>query len=202
MSPRTQAARGAADASRAVTGGPRAARVTRSTTGGRTDLQSIVDAVSERSERTPATVRAAVEHVLRSREAQHHAEMQLRRGIFKLADLGMSQRDIAQLAGISQPEVSRRLSRRDLTAKRPSPREVISRRDSGQIDSEAMVRELSVMQMSHRTPKRAAAFDNAASATGTAKELAAAFQDGLLSEQEYEAVRKAIAERRNRSRSV
>lgn len=164
------------------------------------DVEGIVQAIAARSDRTPRAVRAAVVHVLRSREQQHLAEMQLRRGIFKLADLGMSQRDIAALAGISQPEVSRRLSRRELTTDRPSPREVISQRDGGQIDSEQMVRELSRMRMTHRTPKRGGAYDSAASATGTAKELAAAFQDGLISEQEYETVRKAIAERTDRAR--
>lgn len=167
----------------------------------RPDTEAVVLALAGRTDSAPATVRAAVEHVLHSREQQHHAEMELRRGIFKLADLGVPQREIAKLAGISQPEVSRRLSRRTLTTKRPSPREVISRREGGQIDSETMLRELSSMALTHRTPKRGAAFDGAASATGTTKELAAAFQDGLLSEVEYETVRRAIAERQTRKRT-
>ena len=75
-------------------------------------VESLVDALAARMDGDTASVRAAVLSVLHSREQQHLAEMELRRGIFDLADLGVSQRDIARLAGISQPEVSRRLTRR------------------------------------------------------------------------------------------
>lgn len=164
------------------------------------DLERLAAAMQERIDAVPEPVREALRQVLHSREQQHLAEMQLRRGIFELADLGVAQRDIAKVAGISQPEVSRRLSRRRLTESQPSPREIVSRRQAGQIDSEEMVRELSEMHMTHRTPSRNSAYDAAAAMTGTAKELAAAFQDGLITEDEYERVRKAIAERRARAR--
>lgn len=166
----------------------------------RHDVESLVDALTARMDGDTAAVRRAVLSVLHSREQQHLAEMELRRGIFELADLGVPQRDIARLAGISQPEVSRRLTRRGLTASRPSPREVISQRQAGLIDSDAMVRELSTMAMTHRIPARDSGYDSAAAQTGTAKELAAAFQDGLISEREYETVRKAIAGRLGRTR--
>ncbi|ROP61111.1 hypothetical protein [Curtobacterium sp. ZW137] len=165
----------------------------------RHDVESLVDALTSRMDGNAADVRAAVLSVLHSREQQHLAEMELRRGIFELADLGIPQREIARLAGISQPEVSRRLTRRGLTASHPSPREVISQRQAGLIDSDTMVRELSTMAMTHRTPARDAGYDSAAAQTGTAKELAAAFQDGLISEGEYETVRKAIAGRLGRA---
>lgn len=54
------------------------------------------------------------------------------------------------------------------------------------------------MAMTHRIPARDSGYDSAAAQTGTAKELAAAFQDGLISEGEYETVRKAIAGRLGR----
>lgn len=165
----------------------------------RHDVESLVDALTARMDGDAASVRAAVLRVLHSREQQHLAEMELRRGIFELADLGVAERDIARLAGLAEPEVSRRLTRRGLTAARPSPREVISQRQAGLIDSDTMVRELSTMAMTHRTPARDAGYDSAAAQTGTAKELAAAFQDGLISEGEYETVRKAIAGRLGRA---
>jgi hypothetical protein len=174
----------------AEAGGPRRTRP-----GAPPDLDAVMSSLTGRVPASLDALRAAVESLIRGREQQQLAEMQIRRGIVALADLGVPQREIASLAGISQAEVSRRLARRALTAGSRSPREVILQRKAGVIDTAVMIDELARMTMTQRTPGRRAAFDNAASTTGTAKQLISALHEGLLTEEEYEAVRTAIARR-------
>jgi len=141
-------------------------------------------------------VRQALAALARARGHQELAELKLRRGIYQLADLGVPQRDIAEAAGISQAEVSRRLKRRGLDTERTTPREVILQRDAGVISTRKMIDTLAGMSMTSRTPRKAAGYDSAATVTGTAKQLMAALREGLLSEREYESVRSAMASRR------
>lgn len=134
----------------------------------------------------------AVEDVMLGREHQEFADLKLRRGIFALRDAGVPQRDIARLVGISQPEVSRRLSRRELHPGSGNPREVILERQVGAISSAEMIRKLGSMVLTAKAPDEECAYDAAASMRGTAKQLMTAWRDGLITEDEYEAVRSAL----------
>ncbi|MFZ4895414.1 winged helix-turn-helix transcriptional regulator [Plantibacter sp. Mn2098] len=135
---------------------------------------------------------SVVADAVRSRDRRHLADLDVRRSIFELADGGVSQRDIANLVGISQPEVSRRLKRRALTPVDPSPRELIQRRSAGLLSTEAMMEALSTMILTSQPPTRAARFDPGATSTGSAKQIAASFQEGLLSKAEYEQLRGVV----------
>ncbi len=123
------------------------------------------------------------------RGRQVPADRKIRRGIFALHDAGWSQRDIAKQAGISQPEVSRRLKRRALESRSIEPRDVILQRAAGQINTSQMLEQLSAMPLTVKTPGRRGAYDGAATITGTAKQLVNALQQGLLTEAEYEQLR-------------
>jgi transcriptional regulator with XRE-family HTH domain len=136
--------------------------------------------------------KAAVVAAVRSRGLLELADLDLRRSIFRLNDEGVSQRQIAKIVGLSQPEVSRRLKRRSLTPAEPSPREIVLRRAAGVLSTKAMMDALSSMTMTSATPSEAARFDGAATSTGSAKQLAASFQDGLLTKNEYEKLRKSV----------
>ncbi len=179
--------------------GARAGR-RRRTPGGRdaasTTVVPIDAASADRASADGTDVRRALAALARARGHQELADLKLRRGIYQLADLGVPQRDIADAAGISQAEVSRRLKRRELDPERTSPREVILQRDAGVISTQKMIDTLARMSMTSRTPRKAAAYDGAATVTGTAKQLMAALREGLLSDQEYEKVRGAVASRR------
>ena len=133
--------------------------------------------------------RQAVEAIAEGREQRELADRKIRRGIFALHDAGWSQRDIAKQAGISQPEVSRRLKRRALESRSVEPREVILQRAAGQITTKQMLEQLRSMPLTAKTPGRRGAYDGAATATGTAKQLVNALQQGLLTEAEYEQLR-------------
>lgn len=142
-----------------------------------------------------AHAREAFERLLQARERRELAERDIRRSIYLLADGGMSQRAIASAAGLSQAEVSRRLARRRGDDAERTPREVIMQRAAGEIDTARMLSELIEMSMTHRAPSKSAAFDNAATIRGAVKQVAAAFQEGLLSEAEYEQIRRGIGGR-------
>lgn len=134
-------------------------------------------------------VKKAVRDALEGLEYQQLAKLKLNRAISALADAGITQRDIAAMVGMSQPEVSRRLKRRELHARRPGPRDVALERLAGDLTSEQMIKKLTEMRLTAGTPGKAGAYDGAASATGTKKQLMEALREGLLTDDEYEAVR-------------
>ncbi|MCC7128499.1 MAG: hypothetical protein IT192_06770 [Microbacteriaceae bacterium] len=146
-------------------------------------------------------VAEAIQAIREGREQRALGEWKIRQGIHDLDVAGWSQRKISRLAGISQPEVSRRLKRRSLEAGRVDPRELIMQRATGQITTEEMVEGLQKLRRIGRAPTRASAFDSAASVTGNARKLASAFREGLLSEEEYEALRKQFDRRDQRDPS-
>lgn len=140
---------------------------------------------------------AAIDEIAASREQRELAERRILRGIYAMHDAGLSQRDIARVAGLSQPEVSRRLRRREVApAADVTPREIILQRSAGEISTTEMLHLLTGMNFTSSTPRKRSATDGAAGALGTAKQLAEALHDGLLSDDEYEAVRRAISRRR------
>ncbi|MGG7507457.1 hypothetical protein [Plantibacter sp. YIM 135249] len=157
-------------------------------------LEGLRDAqrTRRRGDVTPAEYEDEIAKAVRSRDLRQLADLDVRRSIFALADRGMSQREIAKLVELSQPEVHRRLKRRELTEAEPSPREIILRRATGILSTEAMMEALTHMALTSQPPKPEARFDGSATSTGTAKELASSFQEGLLSKDEYEALRKSI----------
>jgi ParB-like chromosome segregation protein Spo0J len=138
------------------------------------------------------TFKAVVVDAIRSRDLRELADLDVRRSIFRLTDEGVSQRQIAKIVGLSQPEVSRRLKRRSLTPVEPTPRELILRRAAGVLTTKAMMDALSSMVITSAPPSAAARFDGGATSTGSAKQLAASFQDGLLTRNEYEKLRKSV----------
>ncbi|MCC7127549.1 MAG: hypothetical protein IT192_01870, partial [Microbacteriaceae bacterium] len=72
-------------------------------------------------------------------------------------------------------------------------RDVILQRRVGAIDTEEMLRRLTAMRLTVRAPGKRGAVDGAASVTGTAKQLVAALREGMITEAEYEAIRRAMA---------
>ncbi len=145
------------------------------------------------SSRDRLRARRALRDVFEGREHQEYAELKLRRGIFALHDAGVPQREIAKAVGISQPEVSRRLRRRALRTQAVGPRDLILQRRVGAIGTEEMIRRLAAMRLTVKSPGKRAAADGAASTTGTAKQLVAALREGLITEAEYETIRKVMA---------
>ncbi|WP_382309958.1 winged helix-turn-helix transcriptional regulator [Herbiconiux sp. UC225_62] len=134
----------------------------------------------------------AVQRALLSRSQRELADLHLRRDILRLDDEGLSQRTIAELVGLSQPEVSRRLKRRRLASFEESPREIILHRAVGDCTSEQMMQRLLAMTMTSSTPSADAAHDGAVSASGTAAQLGQAYLDGLLTEKEYDQLRGGV----------
>jgi predicted transcriptional regulator len=131
---------------------------------------------------------ADVIDAVQSRQVRELADLKILRSIFKLNDQGVPQRRIADLVGLSQPEVSRRLKRRSLTPVDVSPREIALQRAAGLLSSAEMMRELSDFTYTSESPSRESAFDGAASSGGSSRQLTASFQEGLLSQEEYDAL--------------
>ncbi|UAJ78990.1 Lrp/AsnC family transcriptional regulator [Leifsonia sp. ZF2019] len=162
-------------------------------------LEALIAKLTSAPQRRRAV--AAIAEIAAGREQRELAERRIRRGIYAMHDAGLSQRDIARVAGLSQPEVSRRLKRREVVpATEVTPREIILQRSTGEISSTEMLKLLKGMTFSSSTPRKRSATDGAAGALGTTKQLAEALHDGLLSDEEYEAVRRAIARRRANAR--
>lgn len=145
-----------------------------------------------------AKVAEAIQSIREGREQRALGEWKIRQGIHDLDLAGWSQRKISRIAGVSQPEVSRRLKRRMLDAGKVDPRELIMQRATGEITTEEMIAGLQKLRRIGRAPTRASAFDSAAGVTGNARQLANAFREGLLSEDEYEELRKQFDRRDNR----
>jgi hypothetical protein len=55
-----------------------------------------------------------------------------------------------------------------------------------------MMQELSGLTYTSVVPGHEASFDGAASSSGSARQLAASFQEGLLSKDEYETLRSSV----------
>lgn len=135
-------------------------------------------------------IEAVVRDAVRSRNRLAVAALEMGRTIIRLHDSGLSQRKIAVIVGLSQPEVSRRIKRRSLVTAEPGPREIIMRRNAGEMSDKDMLGALTNMTLTSVVPSEEARFDGAATSSGTAKQIASAFQDGLLTKAEYERVRK------------
>jgi len=140
-----------------------------------------------------SAVEDAVADALRVRSQRELADVRLLRVLYRLADERVSQRDIARLVDVSQPEVSRRLKRRELRPVDRGPREVILERAAGELTERQMLAELGDFALTHTRPGMDAALDGAATSGGSAKEVALAYRQGLLTEDEYEQIRLALA---------
>lgn len=166
------------------------------------EVQNALDRVRSRGRRySPALETASpddhgLEEALldayRSRERRELAELDTWRSILALADRHVPQRTIADIVGLSQPEVSRRLRRRDLVPRDAEPREVILRRAVGDISTKQMMDVLSSMPLTSSAPQGPARFDGGASTRGTARQLATALREGLLRRSEYERLRASV----------
>jgi hypothetical protein len=155
-------------------------------------LTSFVSAQPAKTPRERKALEAAVIDAVQSRRTRELANLESLRAIRDLHDKGVSQRQIAKWVGVSQAEVSRRLKRRSALPGGVSPREIALRRAAGRISTEEMMHELSKLTYTSVVPDASAAFDGGASGTGTAKQLASSFQEGLLSRDEYENLRRSV----------
>ncbi|WP_030148644.1 hypothetical protein [Mycetocola saprophilus] len=131
-------------------------------------------------------------------ERRGFAELRFTRGVFALTDQGCSAQEIADRLEVPVEEITRRLARRELYRGSVDLRDIVLDRQSGTITTEEMIRKLSALSLTAHTPGTRGAYDGAASATGTARQLMAVLRDGLITEAEYEAVRQAAARRRAR----
>lgn len=131
-------------------------------------------------------------------ERRGFADLRFTRGVFALSDQGCSAQEIADRLEVPVEEITRRLARRELYRGSVDLRDIVLDRQSGTITTEEMIRRLSALSLTAHTPGTRGAYDGAASATGTARQLMAVLRDGLITEAEYEAVRQAAARRRAR----
>ncbi|RLP81379.1 hypothetical protein D9V34_12200 [Mycetocola lacteus] len=131
-------------------------------------------------------------------ERRGFADLRFTRGVFALSDQGCSVQEIADRLEVPVEEITRRLARRELYRGSVDLRDIVLDRQSGTISTEEMIRRLSALSLTAHTPGTRGAYDGAASATGTARQLMAVLRDGLITEAEYEAVRQAAARRRAR----
>ncbi|UCR88317.1 hypothetical protein [Mycetocola spongiae] len=131
--------------------------------------------------------------LIESRYLRELAEIAERRMVFRLADSGVGQRGIAELVGLSQPEVSRRLRRRGLASTEDQVRELILRRHLHQIDRSGFFNALARVDFRPAPPRGAAAFDGGAGDAAVLQQLAEAYLEGILSRADYEQIRQNIA---------
>ena len=154
----------------------------------------ILGRVTERASSRVAA-RRAVSSLVASRQRQELASREIEAGIQQLAAMGVTQRDIATLAGLSQAEVSRRLKRSHLSQGVEKVREIILRRADGGLSSAAMVTALAAAVGARRTPGRISAHDGASTSSRALAELAKQYKAGAITRNEYEGVRRRLAER-------
>ncbi|UDF14386.1 hypothetical protein LH407_05855 [Antiquaquibacter oligotrophicus] len=141
---------------------------------------------------------AVVRHLVTSKRQQDVATREIERGIRQLASLGVTQRDIAALAGLSQPEVSRRLKRQQLTVDVDRLRSIVAEREAARLSSDEMIRALASAMTARRKPGRISAYDGASTSSPSSAELMNLFRSKAISRDEYEAVRALLRERKSR----
>ncbi len=154
----------------------------------------ILGRVTERASSRVAAQRA-VSSLLASRQRQELASREIESGMLQLAAMGVTQRDIAALAGLSQAEVSRRLKRAHLSGDVEKVREIILRRAEGGLSSAEMVAALVSAVGARRTPGRISAHDGASTSSRALAELAKHYKAGTITRHEYDGVRRRLAER-------
>lgn len=103
-----------------------------------------------------------------------------------LIDSGATPEQIATALGIATTAAQRLMRRRASLSGAVSPEEVILERAVGAVSTAEMIKVLQGMRYTAAPPPEAAWFDPATGSSGTIKQLVRAFQDGLLTEQEYE----------------
>jgi transcriptional regulator with XRE-family HTH domain len=158
-----------------------------------------LDDVTGRVLRRAPGADAVVTRILAHRKRQERAAAEIEQGIQQLAELGVTQRDIAALVGLSQPEVSRRLNGRRRSAEVANLRELVDRRSAGELSSRELVEAIASAVEPRRRPGRISAYDGSSSASREAAELMKLYRSGAISRDEYSDVRAAIA-RRQKSR--
>ena len=132
-----------------------------------------------------------IAHKAQVRDAQKRlARIEEMRDALSLEQEGMSQRDIAQALGTTQPRVRRLLQgARSFETTSITPEEVILRATVEETDRDALVKELSSFTY---TATRVAPYPHDGSVTGTWSQVSAAHRLGLLSDEEYESVSRAV----------
>ena len=125
-----------------------------------------------------------IAHKAQVRDAQKRlARIEEMRDALSLEQEGMSQRDIAQALGTTHPRA------RSFETTSITPEEVILRATVEETDRDALVKELSSFTY---TATRVAPYPHDGSVTGTWSQVSAAHQLGLLSDEEYESVSRAV----------
>lgn len=155
-----------------------------------------VDAVMSRVITRAPSASAIVSSLLTSRQRQQVASREIERGIRRLAAMGITQRDIAALAGLSQAEVSRRLKRDHLSLDVERLRQIVARRDDGTLNSEQMMDALAGAIQPRRTPGRINAYDGASSSSPAIAELMNLYKSEAITRAEYAGVRTRLSERK------
>lgn len=155
-----------------------------------------IDAVASRVvERAPsrAAAQRAVTSLVSSRQRQELEARQIEKSIHRLAALGVPQRDIAALAGLSQAEISRRLKRANLSPGIERIHEIVLQRADGRLTSAEMIEALAAAVGSRRKPGRISAYDNISTSSRTVAEIMKLYKSGAISKREYDGVRARLA---------
>ena len=119
-------------------------------------------------------------------------KLQWARTAAKLIDAGASDDQIAAELQIDRGGAERLRQRRTLLSKSVSPEEIILRRAVGRLTDTAMMRRLLAMTVTSSPPPFVAWFDSATSSSGTAKQLMRAYQEKLLTRDEYERLTQTV----------
>ena len=154
-----------------------------------------IDEVMYRVVKSAPSARSVASSLIASRDQQQRASREIERGIQRLASLGITQRDIAALAGLSQAEVSRRLKRTQLSSDIDRLREIVSRRETGALSSSEMVDALAAAVKPRRKPGRVSAYDGASTSSRALAELMQFYKSGAITRDEYSEVRSRLARR-------
>lgn len=159
-----------------------------------TQASGIDDVMNRVIARAPSA-RAVVTQIVSSREQQQRASREIERGIQRLATLGVTQRDIAALVGLSQPEVSRRLKREQLSTDIQRLHRIVERREAGELTSAQLVKALGSAVKPRRNPSRISAYDDSSTSSRSVAEVARLYKSGAITRDEYSAVRALLAGR-------
>lgn len=138
-----------------------------------------------------ATTIERIAHKAQIRDAQKRLDrIEEMRDAHSLEQQGMSQREIAQVLGTTQPRVRRLLRGAQTFANTTTtPEEIILRATVQETDRDTLVKELSNFAY---TFTEVAPYPHDGSVPGTWTQVSAAHLLGLLSDEEYESVRYAV----------
>ena len=144
-----------------------------------------------RGYRVPADRRSAARRFAAIDAQMRLAAVRRKKLIVALEAEGMNQKEVAELASISQAQVSRIVSNADAISLTDTPSEVIDMRDAGEIDDREMVEALIEMEYTFDSFPDGGNVAVDAVVPGTWREVERAFHDDRLTFDQYSEIVRA-----------